>query len=124
MDRYPEGHATGEAGAVAGVAFTLGGAPYLAINGGTLFTLDEAVSIAVSTSDQAETDRLWEALTAHGGAESQCGWLKDRYGLSWQIVPARSLELMVGPEAARVWPVLMGMKKIDIAALEAAAEGR
>ncbi len=124
IERYPEGHGMGEAGTVAGVDFILGGTPYLAINGGTHFTLDEAVSIMVSTRDQAETDRLWEALTADGGAESRCGWLKDRYGLSWQIVPERSLELMYGPAAVRVWPVLMEMKKIDIAALEAAAKRR
>lgn len=124
IEHYPEGHAMGEACTVAGVEFILGGTPYLAINGGTRFTLDEAVSIMVTTGDQAETDRLWEALTAGGGSESRCGWLKDRYGLSWQIVPERSLKLMYGAAAVRVWPVLMKMKKIDIAALEAVAEGR
>ena len=95
--------------------------PYQAINGGPHFKLSEAVSISVSTEDQAETDRLWEALTAEGGAESQCGWCKDRFGLSWQIVPKRAAELFSGPQASKVWPVLMTMQKIDISALEAAA---
>lgn len=122
VERYPEGHPMGEPGKVLEVAFSLAGTPYQAINGGPHFTFNEGVSISVATDDQAETDRLWEALTANGGAESQCGWLKDRYGLPWQIVPKRAMELMLGPKAAKVWPVLMGMKKLDIAALEAAAE--
>lgn len=123
IERYPEGHEMGTPGSVASVEFRLGGAPYLAINGGPHFTLSEAVSIFVLTQDQAETDQLWRALSADGGTESQCGWLKDRYGLSWQIVPKRAQQLMYGPEAAQVWKALMGMKKIDIAALEAAAAG-
>ena len=124
IERYPEGHEMGTPGSVASVEFRLGGAPYLAINGGPHFTLNEAASIFVSTQDQAETDRLWNALTADGGTESQCGWLKDRHGLSWQIVPERAQQLMFGAEAAQVWKALMGMKKIDIEALEAAAAGR
>ena len=122
IERQPEGQDMAEPGKVLLVEFTLAGTPYQAINGGPHFKLDEAVSISVVTEDQAETDRLWEALTAGGGAESQCGWLKDRFGLSWQIVPKRSMELMYGPKAAQVWPALMRMKKIDIAALEAAAD--
>ena len=121
IERYSEGQEMAEPGTVSLVEFTLAGTPYQAINGGPHFKLDEAVSISVATEDQAETDRLWEALIGGGGAESQCGWLKDRFGLSWQIVPRRSIELMYGPKAARVWPALMQMKKIDIAALEAAA---
>ncbi|MCY4012933.1 MAG: VOC family protein [Gammaproteobacteria bacterium] len=124
VERYPEGNAMAEPGEVAGVDFTLAGAPYQAINGGDRFELDEAVSISVATEDQAETDRLWAALTAEGGAESQCGWLKDRFGLSWQIVPQRATELMYGPHAAEVWPVLLQMTKIDVGVLEAAAQGR
>lgn len=124
VERYPEGNAMVEPGTVAGVDFTLAGAPYQAINGGGHFRLTEAVSITVATEDQAETDRLWAALTAEGGTESQCGWLKDRFGLSWQIVPRRATALMYGPHAAQVWPALLQMKKIDVAALEAAAEGR
>ena len=123
VERYPEGNAVAESGKVAGVDFTLAGAPYQAINGGDHFELNEAVSISVATEDQAETDRLWAALTAGGGAESQCGWLKDRFGLSWQILPRRATELMYGPHAAEVWAALMQMTKIDVAVLEAAAEG-
>lgn len=119
---YPEGQEMYEPGSVLLVEFALAGTPYQALNGGPHFTLDEAVSISVTTDDQAETDRLWETLIADGGTESQCGWLKDRFGLSWQIVPKRSVELLSGPEAAKVWPALMQMKKIDIAALEAAAK--
>ena len=118
-----EGQRTTEPGTVLTVEFSLAGSPFQAINGGPRFTLDEAVSIAVLTEDQAETDRLWEALTADGGAESQCGWLKDRFGLSWQITPKRAVELLNGPSAASVWPALMQMKRIEIAVLEAAAEG-
>jgi predicted 3-demethylubiquinone-9 3-methyltransferase (glyoxalase superfamily) len=123
IGHYPDGQDMAEPGKVLLVEFTLAGTAYQAINGGPHFTLDEAVSISVTTDDQAETDRLWQALTADGGAESQCGWLKDRFGLSWQIVPKRSVELLTGPHAATVWPALMQMKKIDIAVLEAAVEG-
>lgn len=108
-------------GKVLVIEFTLTGTSYQALNGGPYFTLSEAASISVLTEDQEETDRLWAVLTADGGAESQCGWLKDRFGLSWQIVPRRAAELVSGPESARVFPVLMQMRKIDIAALEAAA---
>ena len=121
VQRYPEGHQMGEPGTVITVDFTLAGTPYQALNGGRHFAFDEAVSVSVATVDQAETDRLWEALIADGGDESQCGWLTDRFGLSWQIVPKRSVELMYGPKTAKVWAALMQMKKIDIAALEAAA---
>ena len=117
-----EGQETAEPGAVLTVDFTLAGTPFQALNGGPHFTLDEAVSICVLAEDQAETDRLWDALIADGGAERQCGWLKDRFGLSWQITPKRAVELMNGPSAAKVWPALLKMNKIDIAALEAAAE--
>ena len=120
--RYnPEVEGMGEPGSVLVVDFTLSGAPYMALNGGRHFTLDEAVSISVATEDQAETDRLWEALIADGGTASRCGWLTDRFGLSWQVTPKRAVELLNGPMAARVWPALLQMRKIDIAALEAAA---
>ena len=111
------------AGRVLAVDFTLAGTPYMALNGGPHFTLSEAASIRVMTEDQAETDRLWAALIADGGAESRCGWLKDRFGMSWQIVPRRAMALITGSEAGRVWPALMAMGKIDIAALESAARG-
>ena len=100
------------------VDFTLAGTPYQIINGGPMFPLSEAVSISVRTKDQAETDRLWLALIADGGAESMCGWCKDRFGLSWQIVPEPAIALLSGPSAAKVWPALMQMKKVDIAALK------
>lgn len=121
VSRHVENATHGEPGTVLAVEFTLSGTPYQAINGGPHFTLSEAVSISVSTEDQEETDRLWQAITTDGGTESQCGWCKDRFGLSWQIVPKRAVELFSGPQASKVWPVLMTMRKIDIAALEAAA---
>lgn len=123
IGRYPEGNEMGEPGSVLTVEFTLAGTPYQALNGGPHFELDEAVSISVRTQDQEETDRLWNALIADGGAESQCGWCRDRFGLSWQIVPKPAIDLLSGPQASRIWPALMTMKKIDIAALEAAAGG-
>ena len=105
------------------VEFTLGGTPYMVLNGGPQFVPTEAASISVLTEDQDETDRLWDALTAGGGSAGQCGWLKDRYGVSWQIVP-KTLPLLLsdpdGEAAGRVAQALMQMGKIDIAALETA----
>lgn len=117
--RYPEG--SDQAGKVLVVDFVLSGTPYQGLNGGPHFTLSEAASISVETDDQAETDRLWDALIADGGAPAPCGWLKDRFGMSWQIVPRRATELLAGPQVAKVWPALMQMSKIEIAALEQAA---
>jgi predicted 3-demethylubiquinone-9 3-methyltransferase (glyoxalase superfamily) len=105
------------------VAFELGGVPYQALNGGPVYKLSEACSISVSCDTQAEIDRLWSALTADGGAESQCGWLRDRFGLSWQIVPSALGAWMTGPNAPRVVAAFMPMKKLDIATLERAARG-
>ena len=108
------------------VNFTLAGVPYQILNGGPYQKLTPAVSIAVTTPDQAETDRLWEALLADGGVESRCGWLTDRWGLSWQIVPQALMRLMSSPDpaaAARVQAAMMEMVKLDVAALEAAAAG-
>jgi len=122
IGRYSDGQDMAEPGKVLMVEFVLAGTPYQALNGGPHFALDEAVSISVNTEDQAETDRLWDALTADGGSESRCGWLKDRFGLSWQIVPKAAADLLSGPDAAKVWPALMQMTKIDIAALEAASD--
>ncbi|MCG8445881.1 MAG: VOC family protein [Hyphomicrobiales bacterium] len=103
--------------------FTLAGAPYMTLNGGPHFDHSPAASVSVLTKDQAETDRLWETLTADGGQEGQCAWLTDKYGVSWQIVP-EVLPKMVGSDdkaaAARAHRAMMGMTKIDIAALEAA----
>lgn len=103
--------------------FTLAGVPYQILDAGPYFALTEAVSISVETEDAAEADRLWEALTAHGGAESNCGWLKDRYGVSWQVFPRRLTELTTSPDgvvAAAATAEMMKQKKIDIAAIEAA----
>jgi predicted 3-demethylubiquinone-9 3-methyltransferase (glyoxalase superfamily) len=105
------------------IVFTLGGTPFQALNGGPKFKHSEAASISVSTRDQDETDRLWNALTANGGSESRCGWLKDRFGVSWQIVPAALPRLLTSPDrvaANRAFQAMLDMGKIDIAGLEAA----
>ncbi len=108
------------------VEFTLAGAPYMILNGGPHYTLTPAASISVLTKDQEETDRLWAALTADGGRESRCGWLVDRYGVSWQIVPealARMLYAEDREAAGRAQAAMMEMRKLDIGALEAAFHG-
>lgn len=105
------------------IDFTLGGVPYQILDAGPMFTLTEAVSISIETDDQAETDRLWAALTANGGEESHCGWLKDRYGVSWQVFPRRLTELTLkagGDVSAKAIAAMMKQKKIDIAEIEAA----
>ncbi|NJM83508.1 MAG: VOC family protein [Tabrizicola sp.] len=105
------------------VAFSLGGVPYQILNGGPHHRLTPASSIVVSTRDQAETDQLWDALTADGGAPGRCGWLTDRWGVSWQIVPEALPHLLAAPDrqaASRAQAAMMQMDKIDIAALEAA----
>ena len=115
----------GEAGTVLTVDFNLDGQPFTAINGGPQFPFTEAVSLLVDCADQAEVDRYWAALT-HGGEEVQCGWLKDRYGLSWQICPSDLGEVLgdTDPERAkRAMQAMLGMVKVDIAAIRAAAEG-
>lgn len=116
---------SGPAGSAKVIEFTLAGQPFMAIEAGPLDPFNHAVSFLVNCDDQAEVDRLWAALSS-GGAEEPCGWLKDRWGLSWQIVPAGLGELMRGPDraaAARVMKALLGMKKIDLAALRRAHEG-
>ncbi len=108
------------------VEFTLGGCPMMILTAGPHFKLTPAASISVLTKDQAETDRLWAALLEGGGAESQCGWLTDRFGVSWQICPEVLPRLMHMPDAAaagRVREAMLAMRKIDIAALEAAFAG-
>jgi predicted 3-demethylubiquinone-9 3-methyltransferase (glyoxalase superfamily) len=108
------------------VHFELGGTPYQALNGGPHCQLNEAASISVHTRDDAETDRLWDALAADGGKEIQCGWLTDRFGVSWQIVP-QDLPGMLGAEdreaAGRAMNAMLAMTKIDIAAVAAAFRG-
>lgn len=127
----PDSGLDGDADASGGeplvVQFTLGGAPMMILNGGPHYVQTPAASISVLTDDQAETDRLWEALLAGGGAESRCGWLRDRFGVSWQIVPRRLVELLSSPDRAasgRAQAAMLQMSRIDIAALEAAAAAR
>lgn len=114
-------------GSVMTVDFELNGQPFTALNGGPLFKLNEAVSFQVFCDTQEEVDRYWEGLGAGGDpAAQQCGWLKDRFGLSWQVVPSVLPKLMAGPDAARaqrVMGALLGMTKLDIRGLEAAADG-
>jgi predicted 3-demethylubiquinone-9 3-methyltransferase (glyoxalase superfamily) len=117
---------SGPEGMVLTVDFTLDGVPYQGLNGGPDFRLSEAVSIAVECTDQTEVDRLWEALVADGGEHSVCGWLKDRFGLSWQIYPRRLTELLADPDARRArrtMEAMLKMTKIETAELEAAADG-
>jgi predicted 3-demethylubiquinone-9 3-methyltransferase (glyoxalase superfamily) len=116
---------SGPAGSVQVVEFTLAGQKFMAINAGPLDPFNHAISFLVNCADQAEVDRLWDALSA-GGAIEQCGWLKDRYGLSWQIVPAEFGELMRSADPARarrVMEAMLRMKKLDIAGLRRAYEG-
>ncbi len=116
----------GPTGAAMVVAFVLAGVQFLALNGGPHYRLTEAFSLSVDCRSQAEVDELWEKLSA-GGSPGRCGWLKDRFGLSWQVVPAVLPELLNGPDRARAGRVLeamMGMTRIDIAALRAAADGK
>lgn len=108
------------------IEFTLAGAPYMVLNDGPKFEPSMAASISVLTQDQAETDRLWAALTADGGSESMCGWLVDRYGVSWQIVPEALPKLISADDraaAGRAFEAMMTMRKIDIAEIEAAFNG-
>lgn len=113
------GAAPGEAGSVLTVDFVLAGQEYTGLNGGPHFTFSEAISLTVDCESQEEVDHFWEALT-EGGEESRCGWLKDRYGLSWQIVPRALPELLAGPDRARAeraMKAMMGMRKLDVQAL-------
>lgn len=115
----------GEEGNELTVEFTVLGRPFLGLNGGPVFTPNEAVSFMVLTDDQEETDRYWNAIVGNGGKESDCGWCKDRWGFSWQITPKRLMELTTGSDrdkAKRTMEAMMTMRKIDIAALEAAAQ--
>jgi predicted 3-demethylubiquinone-9 3-methyltransferase (glyoxalase superfamily) len=114
------------AGAVLVVDFTLAGQHFMGLNGGPEFAFTEAVSFVIDCEDQAEVDRLWDALIEGGGSPSQCGWLKDRYGLSWQITPRQLGELLGDPDAdraRRAMEAMLKMTKIDVAALRRAFEG-
>lgn len=107
------------------VEFTLAGQRHQALNGGARVTFNDAISLSASCADQAEVDRLWSALTADGGKPVACGWLKDKYGVSWQIVPHRMLDLLGDPDPARArraFEAMVTMIKLDVATIEAAAD--
>jgi predicted 3-demethylubiquinone-9 3-methyltransferase (glyoxalase superfamily) len=122
---YPEG-SPGLAGSVMTVEFEAGGMRFVGINGGPEFRFTDAVSFEIGCADQAEVDRFWNRFIADGGEESQCGWLKDKYGLSWQVVPAGMAEIFADSDpgrAQRAMQAMLGMRKLDVAALRAAADG-
>ena len=125
ISRAPADYPSGKAGDVLVVRFTVMGIPCIGLNGGPRFRHSEAFSFQVATDDQAETDRTWNALIADGGQPSQCGWCKDRWGISWQITPRALTDAMAagGEASRRVFQAMMGMTKIDIAAIEAARRG-
>ena len=115
----------GKKGQVLTVDFTVLGIPCLGLNGGPVFKHNEAFSFQVATEDQEETDRYWNAIVGNGGQESQCGWCKDKWGISWQITPRVLSDALAagGDEAKRAFEAMMGMGKIDVAAIEAARRG-
>lgn len=124
--RAPGDYPDGKQGDILTVEFTVAGIPCMGLNGGPLFKHSEAFSFVIATEDQAETDRLWNAVVGNGGQESECGWCKDRWGLSWQITPRVLLETVSGPDRAaakRAFDAMMTMRKIDVAAIEAARRG-
>lgn len=125
VHRAPSDYPSGQAGDVLVVNFTVAGIPCIGLNGGPAFSHDEAFSFQIATDDQEETDRLWNAIVGNGGQESECGWCKDRWGISWQITPRALTEGMAagGAEAKRVFEAMMTMRKIDVAAIEAARRG-
>ena len=119
---YPDG----KKGDVLTVEFTVAGIPCVGLNGGPQFPQTEAFSFQIATDDQAETDRLWNAIVGNGGKESECGWCKDKWGLNWQITPRALTDVITDPDRAaakRAFEAMMEMKKIDIAAIEAARRG-
>ena len=123
VNRAPGDYPSGKEGDVLTVEFTVVGVDCVGLNGGPIFKQSEAFSFMVVTKDQAETDRYWNAIIANGGAESQCGWCKDKWGLSWQITPQILLDATTSTDKAaakRAFEAMMGMRKIDIAAIEAA----
>lgn len=113
-------------GTVLTVEFSLNGMNFIGLNGGPMFQFTEAVSFMIRCEDQSEVDHYWNGLTADGGEESMCGWLKDKFGLSWQVTPRRLMELISDPDpgrASRAMGAMLQMRKIDIAAIERAADG-
>ena len=126
VHRAPADYAAGKQGDVITVQFTVLGLPCLGLNGGDYFKHCEAFSFQVTTEDQAETDRYWNAIVGNGGQESECGWCKDRWGISWQITPRVLNEGYTDPDPAvakRVFEAMMTMRKIDVAAIKAARRG-
>lgn len=126
VHRAPGNYHAGQEGDVLTVEFTVAGIPCLGLNGGPQFKHSEAFSFQIATDDQAETDRLWNAIVSNGGQESACGWCKDKWGLSWQITPRALTAAYTDPDhaaAKRAFDAMMTMRKIDIAAIEAARRG-
>jgi predicted 3-demethylubiquinone-9 3-methyltransferase (glyoxalase superfamily) len=126
VHRAPGDYPNGKEGSVITVEFTVLGIPCLGLNGGPAFKHSEAFSFQIATDDQAETDRLWNAIVGNGGQERQCGWCKDKWGLSWQITPRALMAAISDPDpkaAKRAFQAMMQMRKIDIAAIEAARRG-
>ena len=123
----PSDYPAGKQGDELTVEFTVLGMPFLGLNAGPAFKFNEAVSFQVYTDSQEETDRYWNAIVGNGGQESQCGWCKDRFGLSWQITPRPLMNAMADPDRAaakRAMKAMMSMRKIDIAAIENARSGK
>lgn len=125
VHRAPADYPSGKAGDVLTVEFTICGVPCLGLNGGPTFRHNEAFSFQIATDDQAETDRLWDAIVEGGGEESACGWCKDRWGLSWQITPRVLTDALAagGDGAKRAFEAMMDMRRIDVAAIERAVAG-
>ncbi|MCC2959122.1 VOC family protein [Massilia sp. IC2-278] len=124
--RAPADFPAGKAGDVLTVLFTVAGIPCLGLNGGAMFKHSEAFSFQVATDDQEETDRLWNAIVGNGGQESECGWCKDKWGLSWQITPRVLTDALANPDpqvGRRAFEAMMTMRKIDVAKIEAAVRG-
>ena len=126
VHRAPADYPDGKAGDALTVEFTVAGIPCIGLNGGPRFKHSEAFSFQMATDDQQETDRYWNAIVANGGAESQCGWCRDKWGISWQITPRVLTDAMTkgGDVAKRAFEAMMPMRKIDVAAIEAAERGR
>ena len=125
VHRAPSDFPSGKAGDALVVDFTVAGIPCIGLNGGPMFKHSEAFSFQIATDDQEETDRYWNAIVGNDGKESECGWCKDKWGISWQITPRVLTEAMAagGAEAKRAFDAMMTMKKIDVAAIEAARRG-
>ena len=125
VDRAPNDYPSGKAGDALVVRFTVVGIPCIGVNGGPMMKHSEAFSFQISTEDQEETDRYWNAIVGNGGQESQCGWCKDRWGISWQITPRALTDALAagGAEAKRAFEAMMPMKKIDVATIEKARRG-